>query len=295
MSDQYESKIPFPFTIAPNELWEVGLSGNEIAVLLRILYRAGFKGKCFESRASIAEACCLSEKTVSNCFAELERLNILQITRRRIENKPNLITVNAPAEWESKRKNFPEQDRPREKFTQDLGKNLHEPREKFTHGTRSHELDSIEQDSFLNTVAASEIAATQEPVTEVLDSKPSKQKSAGSLIFEAYQDAYVQRYGLEPLRNAKTNSICSQIAKQLPLDEAQAIMHFYLQQNVAFYLQRGHAIQLVLSDLQVLRTNMLKNKAMSAREAFLADKQQAQKNIVDSYLENREKYLKMFK
>lgn len=151
----------------------------------------------------------------------------------------------------------------------------------------------------LPNVATAHAAATEEPltelVTEVLDSKPEKQKSAGSLIFEAYQDAYVQRYKIEPLRNAKTNSICSQIAKQLPLDEAVALMHFFVQQNVAFYLQRGHAIQLALGDLQVLRTNMLQNKAMSSRQAFLADKQQAQKNMVESYLENREKYLKMFK
>lgn len=147
-------------------------------------------------------------------------------------------------------------------------------------------------------VATAHAAATQEPVTElvteVLDSKPEKQKTAGALIFEAYQDAYVQRYGLEPLRNAKTNSICAQIAKQLPVDEARALMHFFVQQNVAFYLQRGHAIQLALADLQALRTNMLQNKAMSAREAFLADKQQAQKNVLDDYLANREKYQKMF-
>lgn len=297
MSEQFRSKQTYPFMMVPNKIWEIGLTGNEIAVFLRVFFRANFKDECFESRGSIADACCLSEKTVSNCFAELERLNIVHITRRRIENKPNLITVNDSDEWQSKRKNFPNQDRPREKFTQDLGKNLHEPREKFTHRIKLPELNSIELDS-LNTVAASEIAAPQEPmqepVIEVLDSKTEKQKSAGSLIFEAYQDAYLKRYGIEPLRNAKTNSICSQIAKQLPLNEAQAIMHFYVQQNVAFYLQRGHAIQLVLSDLQALRTNMLKNRAMSSREAYLADKQQAQKNTVEDYLENREELLKMF-
>lgn len=146
--------------------------------------------------------------------------------------------------------------------------------------------------------AASEIAATeeqlQEPVLEVLDSKTEKQKSAGALIFEAYQDAYLNRYGIEPLRNAKTNSICAQIAKQLPLEEALGVMHFFVQQNVAYYLQKSHSIQCALADLQALRTNMLKNRAMSSREAYLADKQQAQKNTVDDYLENREQLIKMF-
>lgn len=299
MSDQYESKVPFPFTVAPNQIWEIGLSGNEIAILLRILYRAGLRGQCFESRTSIAEACSMTERTVSTCFMELERLNILHIVRRKVEKKPNLITVNSPDVWISKRKNFPKEEVCREIVSHQKGNDFPSRREIVSHRTRSPEQDSIEQDSFFNTVATAHAAAPQEPekevVIEVLDSKPEKQKSAGSLIFEAYQDAYIQRYKIEPLRNAKTNSICSQIAKQLPLDEAVALMHFFVQQNVAFYLQRSHAIQLALGDLQALRTNMLQNKAMSSRQAFLADKQQAQKNIVDTYLENREKYLNMFK
>lgn len=298
MSELFRSKQTYPFMMVPNKIWEIGLTGNEIAVFLRVFFRANFKDECFESRGSIAEACCLSEKTVSNCFAELERLNILHITRRRIENKPNLITVNDADEWQSKRKIFPDKEQAQVNSSQGLRENLPEAREKITYGTKLPELNSIEQDSFFNTVATAPAAATEEPVTElvteVLDSKPEKQKTAGALIFEAYQDAYVQRYGLEPLRNAKTNSICAQIAKQLPLDEARALMHFFVQQNVAFYLQRGHAIQLALADLQALRTNMLQNKAMSAREAFLADKQQAQKNVLDDYLANREKYQKMF-
>jgi hypothetical protein len=293
VSEQFRSKQTYPFMMIPHKIWEIGLTGNEIAVFLRIFYRAGFEHECFESRTSIAEACCLSEKTVSNCFAELERLNILQITRRRVENKPNLITINHCDEWLSKRKNFPSEDRPQVKSTLDLEKNLPEAREKITYGTRVPELDSIEQDSFLNTVATAEAAAPQKAIEpEVLIDEPraKAQKPAGSLIFEAYREAYLRRYNVEPLRNAKTNGICSQIAKQLPLDEAIALMHFFLQQNVAFYIQRGHAIQLALGDLQALRTNMLNNQAMSSRQAQLADKQQAQKNALQNYLENREKY-----
>lgn len=293
MSEQFRSKQTYPFMMIPHKIWEIGLTGNEIAVFLRIFYRAGFEHECFESRTSIAEACCLSEKTVSNCFAELERLNILQITRRRVENKPNLITINHCDEWLSKRKNFPSEDRPQVKSTPDLEKNLPEAREKITYGTRVPELDSIEQDSFLNTVATAEAAAPQkaiEPEVLIDEPKAKAQKPAGSLIFEAYREAYLRRYNVEPLRNAKTNGICSQIAKQLPLDEAIALMHFFLQQNVAFYIQRGHAIQLALGDLQALRTNMLNNQAMSSRQAQLADKQQAQKNALQNYLENREKY-----
>lgn len=298
MKEQFDSDCEYNFMMIPNQLWEIGLSGNEIAVFLRIFYRSGFKHECFESRTSIAEACCLSDKTVSNCFAELERLNIVRVARRRSENKPNLITVNKLATWISKRKILPKQEQAHVDSTQRPMEKAHKACEKITYVTRLPELDSIELDPLLR-IASDFVVATEESEkdleTDVLDSKPEKQKPAGALIFEAYKDAYIQRYKIEPLRNAKTNSICSQIAKQLSLDEAQAVMHFFVQQNVAFYIQRGHAIQLALGDLQVLRTNMLQNKAMSSRQAFLVDKQQAQKNIVENYLENREKYLTMFK
>lgn len=299
MSEEFISEIEYPFTQLPTKIWEMNLQPTEFLVLTRIIYRAGLRGQCFESRANIAQACNISPRSVSSAFSTLEMLNIISIRSRKAEMKPNLIRINSLAQWQSKMQSPSEKELPSASIAQGLVQPLQEASATIAHGTRSLELDPIELDSFLNTVATAHAAAPQEPekevVIEVLDSKPEKQKSAGSLIFEAYQDAYIQRYKIEPLRNAKTNSICSQIAKQLPLDEAIALMHFFVQQNVAFYLQRSHAIQLALGDLQALRTNMLQNKAMSSRQAFLADKQQAQKNIVDSYLENREKYLNMFK
>lgn len=298
MFEDFVSEIDFPFTMLPTKVWDVGLTTSELAVLTRIIFRAGIKGQCFESRASIAEACSLTERTVGTVFAELERLQVVTIVRRRAEMKPNLIKINAPAQWISKRKIFPKEDHPQETISQPLRKSFPDPQETISYGTRSNELDQIKLDS-IKELAAAQRAASQEPLVEVLDQlkepKEPKQKTAGSQIFEAYKDAYVQRYKIEPLRNAKTYSICSQIAKQLPLDEALALVHFYVQQNVSYYLQRSHPIQLALGDLQALRTNMLKNKAMSSREAYLADKQQAQKNVLDEYLENREQIQQMFK
>lgn len=293
MSEEFQSEIETPFTMMPNSVWDIGLTGNEMIVLQRILYRAGLRGQCFESRSSMADACRLNERTVGTIFAELESLNIVQIIRRRAENKPNLIRVRRPAEWISKCRKTAMKEQPQDLRSGGLRISDPEPPDVRSYGTIFPELDSIEQDSFLNTVATAEAAAPQEVIEpEVLIDEPKAkaQKSAGSLIFEAYREAYLRRYNVEPLRNAKTNGICSQIAKQLPLDEAIALMHFFLQQNVAFYIQRGHAIQLALGDLQALRTNMLNNQAMSSRQAQLADKQQAQKNALQNYLENREKY-----
>lgn len=118
---------------------------------------------------------------------------------------------------------------------------------------------------------------------EKTENKTNKEPTSGSQIFEAYADAYQQRYKLEPLRNAKTNAVCASIAKQLPLDEAKAIMHFYLRQNVAWYVQKSHAIEYALKDLQALRTNMLRNQTMSSTAAQNADKLAAQKQALEKF------------
>jgi len=120
--------------------------------------------------------------------------------------------------------------------------------------------------------------------------KTQAQKTGGVVVWQAYSEAYATRYGQEPLRNAKVNTVCSQIANQVGVEVGQAVMHFYLQQNVAWYVQKAHAIEYALKDLQALRTNMLNNQAMSSRQAQLVDKQQSQKNALDNYLANREKY-----
>jgi hypothetical protein len=149
-----------------------------------------------------------------------------------------------------------------------------------------HTLDIKSSYKELNEIRSSDVGRTDRTPRP----KKPKEVPEGSLIFEAYSEAYAKRYGQEPLRNAKVNSACSQIAKQVGVEIGKAVMHFYLEQNVAWYVQKAHAIEYALKDLQALRTNMLNNQAMSSRQAQLADKQQAQKNALENYLANREKY-----
>lgn len=285
MSEQYRSKQTYPFMMIPHRIWEIGLTGNEIAVFLRIFYRAGFEHECFESRASISEACCLSQKTVSNCFAELERLNILQVTRRRVENKPNLITINQCDEWLSKRKNFPDEDRPREKITQDLGKNLHEPQVKITHGTIFNELDSTERDSLL--VAAAEATALQ-TVSQGENSPPdSTLTNKTSDTWKAYAEWYERRYNVPPARNAKVNAQLKQFCERVGYEDAPKIIIFYLLQNDYWYVKQMHTIGVALSEAEKLVAGFRRGSLTTKREADYIDKTSSKTSFIQQILEVR--------
>lgn len=275
--EEFLSEVENNFTMIPNETYEFGLSPSEIAILHRIFLRAGTKGgTCFESRASMAKACGMSVRTVTTVFESLERLSIIEVLCRKGQHKPNLIRIKSIAQWKSKTQILQDEGGASANIASELVQILPVSCATIAHGTISIELDPIELDS-LNTV-------TPEKSVVAL-----KKPTPGSQVYEAYAEAFENRYNTQPIRNAKVNAICSQIAQQVGLQEAKAIMHFYLQQNVAWYVQKGHAIEYALKDLQALRTNMLNNKSMSSREAQQVDKQQAQVNALQNYLAKREK------
>lgn len=311
MSEQYRSKQTYPFMMIPHKIWEIGLTGNEIAVFLRIFYRAGFEHECFESRTSIAEACCLSEKTVSNCFAELERLNILQITRRRVENKPNLITINHCDEWLSKRKNFPSEDRPQVKSTPDLEKNLPEAREKITYGTRVPELDSIEQDSFLKDIASDPVAAPEVIESEVVfDGVPQQMASRKEVqttsmttsmtsttkdslsptmnAWRGYSEAFYAKYKVEPQRNARVMGQLKKFVEFVGSADAPEILRFYLTCNDQWYVKNMHSVGIALSQAEKLAAGYRGARVFTTKEAQQIDSMQTSQNIVDDFYNNLE-------
>ena len=278
MSEEFFCEIETNFTMIPNEIWDYNLTTYELAVLCRIFRRAGAKsGSCFESRKHIAEACGMSRKQVDRVFAELELHNIIEIDSRKDTGKPNRIRIKSIAHWLSKRTDSPKG-----------GGGC----DSQSHRGETHSPTGCDSQSHHISITTKQTQCEGKPnlVADGQAMRHPTQKTAGAEVWQAYSEAYAKRYGQEPLRNAKVNSICSQIAKEVGIEVGKAIMHFYLQQNVAWYVQKAHAIQFALADLQALRTNMLNNQAMSSRQAQLVDKQQSQKNALENYLANREKY-----
>jgi len=278
MSEEFFCEIETNFTMIPNEIWLYGLTTHELAVLCRIFRRAGAKsGSCFESRKHIAAACKMSTRQVDRVFDELELHNFIEIDSRKDTGRPNLIRIKAIAHWRSK-------------TTDSLKGEGGCDSQSYRGETDS--LTGCDSQSYHISISSKQTQGEGKPnlVPAGLARRDTPQKTAGTEVWSAYSEAYARRYGQEPLRNAKVNSVCSQIAKQVGIETGQAVMHFYLQQNVAWYVQKAHAIEYALKDLQALRTNMLNNQAMSSRQAQLVDKQQSQKNALENYLANREKY-----
>lgn len=125
-----------------------------------------------------------------------------------------------------------------------------------------------------NTIAASEILSPLPVEVKVDKPKAKKHPSEGSEVWNAYSTAYFSRYGVEPVRNAKTNAICSQLVQRLG-DDAKHVAAFYLSHNDQFYIKQSHALGPLLQVCEGLRTQWATGRKVTGVEARHEEKRDA--------------------
>lgn len=291
MSDEFVSEIEYSFTQIPTKIWELNLQPTEFLVLNRIIYRAGLRGQCFESRSNIAQACNISPRSVTSAFGTLESLNIISIRSRKSEMKPNLIKINAVAQWLSKEQSQQKNESPSATIAQALVQSLQEASATIAHGTRSIELDQIELDLVFNTVSAADATAspvvcqrensTGVPAVKAQNQvdnarKASKEPTGGSLIFEAYALAYLNKYGFEPTRGKEANRWAKKIYEEVGVDEGRALVQHYVMMNKAWFISKGHSLEWCFRDLTEVRRSYHTGVTMTNSQIkHIEDKQTA--------------------
>ena len=105
--------------------------------------------------------------------------------------------------------------------------------------------------------------------------KPENQTAANRAVWAAYRQAYLDRYGVEPLRNAKVNGQIAQFVRTVGAQDAPKLAAFYPWHNGGFFVQRRHDFGLLLQSAQQIRTDWLRGEQMTATAARQAEKTQA--------------------
>jgi hypothetical protein len=127
-------------------------------------------------------------------------------------------------------------------------------------------------------------AGTQQSVQISGRGKAPSRSSEGAKIFEAYREAYRARYGVDPVRNATTNSQCTALAKRLG-EAAPEVVRFYLTHNDGYYLRAQHPIGLCLSQAESLHTQWQRGVAVTAGQVRQFENQQNTKSAVEQAIE----------
>ncbi|KAA3633842.1 MAG: hypothetical protein DWQ08_01335 [Proteobacteria bacterium] len=171
-----------------------------------------------------------------------------------------------------------------------------------TREPNSRELDSRELDS-----RELENSAAEKPVPletkelqqtkylqETKDPKETKEVAAdakapptptkSTAVWQAYRDAYRDRYGVEPIRDARTNKQLCLFVDRVGHNDAPGIASFFLTHNHQYYLQRGHDVSLLVQDAQKLRTEWLTGNRITAKGARTRDAHEEQTAVVNRVL-----------
>jgi hypothetical protein len=102
--------------------------------------------------------------------------------------------------------------------------------------------------------------------------KKVKPASKTGQVWAAYASAFVDRYGVEPSRNAKSSSLLGQLVDRIGQDEAGEVAAFYVRHNSAYYVRRGHSLQCLIADAESLRMQWATNRQITQSEANGADR-----------------------
>ncbi|MGL4296232.1 MAG: hypothetical protein ACRCTG_10990 [Aestuariivirga sp.] len=98
---------------------------------------------------------------------------------------------------------------------------------------------------------------------------PAVPKSAAT--WEAYAGAYRRRYGVEPVRNSKTNAQLCQLVDRLGAQEAPEVAAFYVTHNKPLYVSARHPANLLVQDAEGLRTQWATGVKATTRETQSAE------------------------
>lgn len=126
------------------------------------------------------------------------------------------------------------------------------------------------------------IATAPQQVAVVTKIKPAKAKTekqqANADTWNAYAAQYAIRYGVEPVRNAKSNAQVAQLVARLGADEAPHVAAFFVTINDQFYLRSLHEFGLLVSKAEAIRTQWATGRQMNGRTARQLEDTQANVN-----------------
>lgn len=121
------------------------------------------------------------------------------------------------------------------------------------------------------------------PKEEIEEKIKNKTKSYGQVkplpdapkskpVWDAYAEAYIKKYGVEPVRNRQVNALLCRVVDKLGAEEAPAVAAFYVSHNNPFYVSKRHPPNLLVQDAEGLRTQWATGVLATKSEARTAER-----------------------
>ena len=121
------------------------------------------------------------------------------------------------------------------------------------------------------------ISSPSQPIVLTHETKRKRSGTTGKGVatWEAYSSGYARRYGREPVRNAKTNTLCCRLVDLLGANKAPVAARYYLNVNSQPYSGAGHCLELLIRDAQKILTEAETGRRVTQHQARESDRLQA--------------------
>jgi len=107
-------------------------------------------------------------------------------------------------------------------------------------------------------------------------------KDSGTLsgpTWLSYSTAYVDRYKVDPVRNAKVNALLCKFVERVGAEEAPLIAAWFVGHNASWYVTKGHSIEALLADAEKLRTEWATGRQTTQTQARMQDETATRGNV----------------
>lgn len=105
--------------------------------------------------------------------------------------------------------------------------------------------------------------------------------------WNAYSAAYRMRYGVDPVRNAKSSALLSQLVDRVGAEDAPQVAAYYVGHNSAYYVGRGHQLHCLVADAEKLRTEWATRRQITGAEARQVERTQQNGDVWTGLLKGR--------
>ena len=241
--------------------WEMPIPSGQKMVLLALCDHANDDGECYPSQKKLAKKCSMSSRAISNHIKWLHDCGILESERRQttnvrksnryfisLENYQAANSAHANSAYPNMQ-NFPSEHA---NFAPSY---IDEPSER----TIRVEPSDICDDAFAPFAPPLELEPVADKPPMTAKPKSNTPNPANTETWQAYRAAYLQAYGVEPLRNAKVNGQIANFVKLVGEDKAPHIAAFYVFHPNHWYRTKGHDFGTLLANAQALSTDWQRN------------------------------------
>lgn len=255
-------------------------SVNQLSWPAEVFYRRLFNvvddfGR-FDGRPSILRASLyplkldsVSERDVAKWLGECQKAALVKVYR--VDDKQYLEVSKFDQRLRAKHSKWPPP--PSSAVTcQHMSSNATES-ESETEVSQS-DLATLDQTAPKPVVLLLENPKTPELNTGNTRAREAKPEPVSRETWDAYAQAYLTRYGVEPVRNRKVNSQLANLVQRLGSQEAPAVAQHYVRHNRSLYVSAKHPVDLLLRDAEGLRTEWATGRTVTDTQARQMDRKQ---------------------